>query len=206
MIKFNKSTHLTIIATFAIVFIVIYLYFTITDLRKLQGEVTRLRQKVATLEENAGSASQSCPLKPPVEQQPPPAKKAETTTSAAPMVIPLSPVIKEEDDDDDSSVLTEDIKKMLDADEDEAPAMPSSSPPVNEAPIHVEEGEKSETPSIELEQPKLESEPDTEIETKVVQEPEVVTQEAPPVVVSTETPKPTTTTRGGSTRKPKTTK
>ena len=205
MIKFNKSTHLTIIATFAIVFIVIYLYFTITDLRKLQGEVARLRQKIATLEENADSASQSCPLKPPSEQQPPPAKKAETNTSSASMVIPLSPVIKEEDDDDDSSVLTEDIKKMLDADEDETPTMPSSSPPVPKAPTHIEEGEKSETPSIELEQPKLES-ADTKIEAKVVQEPEVVTQEAPPVVVSTDTPKPTTTTRGGRTRKPKTTK
>lgn len=125
MFKFNKGTHLTILATFAIVFIVIYLYFTITDLRKLQGEVTRLRTKVAALEQS------SCPVQ---------EASAEAVSPAAapvpvPSVVPVPVVAAQEETE---SVLTEDIKKLLDDEEDEEDVEQTPPPPPSQEPEGTE--------------------------------------------------------------------
>ena len=40
--KFNKLTHLSIIVVLAIVFIVVYLYYTISDVKKIHSEVSKL--------------------------------------------------------------------------------------------------------------------------------------------------------------------
>ena len=146
MFKFNKGTHLTILATFAIVFIVIYLYFTITDLRKLQGEVTRLRTKVSALEESAATSSQvdSCPVqKPPtlVETVPTaPIVTAAATTTTSP--------------EDNESVLTEDIKKLLDDADDEQENEEHSGVPLPPPPPETttpEPEEQEQTPVVEQE-------------------------------------------------------
>lgn len=113
MLKLSKHTHLTIIGTFAVVFIVVYLYYTITDLRKVQADVARLTKQIASLESSLSSSS--CPA----PQQPPSASQAKALSSSAPAApsssVPKVPVaVKEMVMDDDESVATEDIKKLLD--------------------------------------------------------------------------------------------
>ncbi len=174
MFKFNKGTHLTILATFAIVFIVIYLYFTITDLRRLQNEVSRLRQKVSALEETTAVLPSSCPLQ---------ATHSAPLPTAAPIVSTAVSVSQvQQDDDDKSSVLTEDITKMLEAEEDDSEQLEPPSVTTVEAPV--------ETP-VPVEVTSTND---------VVSEESSTVAEVPPVV---DTPKPTTASRS---RKAKTTK
>ena len=40
--KFNKLTHLSIIVVLAVMFIVVYLYYTISDVKKIHNEVSKL--------------------------------------------------------------------------------------------------------------------------------------------------------------------
>lgn len=47
--KINTSTHLTILFTFAIIFVVIYLYYTIVDVRKITLDVKKISQDLAKL-------------------------------------------------------------------------------------------------------------------------------------------------------------
>lgn len=47
--KINTTTHLTILFTFAIIFVVIYLYYTIIDVRKISLDVKKLSQDIAKL-------------------------------------------------------------------------------------------------------------------------------------------------------------
>jgi hypothetical protein len=44
--KMNKLNHLSIISLFAIAFIVVYLYYTISDVKKIHSEVKRLTQDI----------------------------------------------------------------------------------------------------------------------------------------------------------------
>ena len=41
MIKINKTTHIMILSTFALIFVVVYLYYTINDVKKLSVEVKK---------------------------------------------------------------------------------------------------------------------------------------------------------------------
>jgi len=47
--KINTSTHLTILFTFAIIFVVIYLYYTIIDVRKISLDIKKLSQDITKL-------------------------------------------------------------------------------------------------------------------------------------------------------------
>lgn len=47
--KINSTTHMTILFTFALVFVVIYLYYTITDVRKMSAELKKVTQDIQTL-------------------------------------------------------------------------------------------------------------------------------------------------------------
>lgn len=46
MIKFNKSTHLMILFTFAIIFVVLYLYYTINDVKRMSNELKKITSDV----------------------------------------------------------------------------------------------------------------------------------------------------------------
>lgn len=99
MFKAGKSTHLTILATFAIVFIVIYLYYTITDLRKVQIDVAKLTKEVQALKSSAAVA--------PIQTHP---------MCIGDACIPPMPTMTFEPvgADDADSVATEEIKNILD--------------------------------------------------------------------------------------------
>lgn len=47
--KFNKLTHLSIIVVLAIVFIVVYLYYTISDVKKIHNEVSKLTNDITQM-------------------------------------------------------------------------------------------------------------------------------------------------------------
>jgi len=131
MFKLSKSTHLTVIATFAIVFIVIYLYYTITDLRKLQIEVSKLSKQVQSLQAPV-CAPQPTMVFTPID-----------VSSAEPPVA----VVQE---DDCTSVATEEIKNMIDESfEDteqvqEVETVPTGEP--EEAPVKPARARKSKKP------------------------------------------------------------
>lgn len=128
MFKFNKSTHITIISTFAIVFIVIYLYYTITDLRKLQIEVSKLSKQVQEL----NNSQQQCPLPQATMTFVPGTTSDHMTVPSA----PLQSIIEE----DTSSVSTDEIKQLLDqqeAEEEAATHIVDEPQDVVEAPIET---------------------------------------------------------------------
>jgi uncharacterized protein YoxC len=50
--KFNKFTHLSIIVFLSIVFIVIYLYYTISDVKKIHNEVRRLSSDIEKINQS----------------------------------------------------------------------------------------------------------------------------------------------------------
>lgn len=52
MMKFAKLNHMSIITLFAIAFIVVYLYYTISDVKKIHSEVKRMSQDIDKLNQS----------------------------------------------------------------------------------------------------------------------------------------------------------
>jgi hypothetical protein len=52
MMKFAKLNHMSIITLFAIAFIVVYLYYTISDVKKIHSEVRRMGQDIDKLNQS----------------------------------------------------------------------------------------------------------------------------------------------------------
>ena len=53
--KFNKLTHLSIIVVLAVMFIVVYLYYTISDVKKIHNEVSKLTQDIEKMNQSISS-------------------------------------------------------------------------------------------------------------------------------------------------------
>jgi hypothetical protein len=107
MFKIDKSTHMMIMFTFAIVFVVVYLYFTITDVRKMQRDMVRLSEEVLNLQKMLIKQQQPTQL---VQQVPkvqlPKVEVSEKTHSNE--IVP----------EDEDSVVTEDIRAALECSDD----------------------------------------------------------------------------------------
>jgi hypothetical protein len=124
MFKLDKNTHMMILFTFALVFVVIYLYYTITDVRKMQRDIARLSSEVSALANKQPTAPQVAPA-PPTAPVSPVVEIKECKPIVESKVATASST--EEDVLSESSVTTEDIKATLDsvdaedadADEDE---------------------------------------------------------------------------------------
>lgn len=123
MFKLDKNTHMMILFTFALVFIVIYLYYTITDVRKMQRDIARLTSEVSALTNKGPSnvpVSVSAPSPAPTSGQVPRASAPPPTPvvqikECKPVAESKTVVPVEEDAMSDSSVTTEDIKATLDS-------------------------------------------------------------------------------------------
>jgi hypothetical protein len=131
MLKFSKGTHFTIIGIFAITFVVVYLYYTITDLRKVQADVARLTKQVAAIEKQQVPPPQ-CAIAP--VSKPPTAPASKPSPTPSPVPAPPASVV-----DDDDSIATEEIKKLLhDAsssdDEEDVHVVQADEEPVESAP------------------------------------------------------------------------
>lgn len=159
MFKLNKTTHLMILFTFAIVFVVFYLYYTIndvkrlsSDVRKLSTDVSKLNQDLTNIIGSLGSLKNDVPA----------------GVKVNPLVVPISvPVVEpqveavvgtkgtelvlesdSEDEDDGSSVNTDELKKIITEND-------------------IEDEQEQEPETTELEQ---HSDPEPEVESDPVQE------------------------------------
>lgn len=144
MFKLDKNTHMMILFTFALIFVVIYLYYTISDVRKMQRDIARLTSEVSALVQKGGNVSATPPSTPSPSPQPvvPIVQIKECTTTSS---VPESVIMEEEVvenvenienvevvEDDASSVTTEDIKVTLDAEDDDETVVKSEEVTVHE--------------------------------------------------------------------------
>lgn len=131
MIKIDKSTHLMILFTFALVFITVYLYYVISDIRKLQAEVKRINEESESRKQVTAKEIESLTT---VVMQLSKNAKAQKSTVVETVEVPpvcVMPQVKEipvpKSDitvpesvtvDDNDSVVTEDIRETLNCDSD----------------------------------------------------------------------------------------
>lgn len=126
MLKVNKGVHFNILTIFAIVFVCVYLYYTISDLKKIAVEVKKHSQDIqnivaslTTLTKEVGDLKKCAAASR--------ASKVQVTISEAKETPTEAPR-----DDDESSVGTADVKNLLGdihEEDDEAPDSPSSEAP-----------------------------------------------------------------------------
>ena len=139
MFKLNKSTHMLILMTFTIVFVVVYMYYTIKDVKKMYTEVKKHEQDIQNLQKLDGDIKEIKNVlsmimgSGPVPDQiimphnatavhyapPPPQQHATSKQCNVPPPPPDSQMA------DDASIATEDIKKLVDDDDliDEEPEL-----------------------------------------------------------------------------------
>ena len=110
MLKLNKSIHFNILCIFAIVFVCVYLYYTITDVKKIAVEVKKHGQDIANIITSLATITKELgDLK----------KKAAACSVGG--VCQIKPVITaqevletvEEEEQDDDSVNTDEVKNLL---------------------------------------------------------------------------------------------
>lgn len=162
MAKLNKTTHLMILFTFAIVFIVIYLYYTIGDVKKMSSEVKRLTADVSRLNQDVqnilGNLKVGVPTcnvpavqQKPQQVQPVVVQPVVPQPVKAPVQQPAVVNDSESDDEDDdaSSVNTEELKKIIndveeDVEEDDEEGVDEAEK------ISVEDGGNTEAPKTSV--------------------------------------------------------
>lgn len=142
MFKLDKNTHMMVLFTFSLIFIVVYLYYTITDVRKMQREVKRISDELAQLQSKNSTATPPSPVpaSPPASNHVPvnvcvkattnevtvvdvsdQIKETETVIDQAPQVpaadqVTIDPITQFQDNE---SVVTEEIRDTLDCTDDE---------------------------------------------------------------------------------------
>lgn len=130
MFKIDKNTHMLILFTFALIFVVVYLYYTIIDVRKMQKEIKRLNDEIVALRKSP-SPPQPIVSHPQVttEQVPVKATKSKSESIQVPIVEITqtdSQVEKKNMSelldtvlDDADSVVTDEIRDTLNCTDDE---------------------------------------------------------------------------------------
>lgn len=128
--RFNKFTHLSLLVVFAIIFIVIYLYYTISDVKKIHQEVSKLTRDMEFLN---GSLQQmttalltntipiSTPSVPPAKLETEPVVNLDTTA--------LAPEQVQESNDEDDEVASQELQQIMESIEDEEEQEVNSSSP-----------------------------------------------------------------------------
>ncbi len=115
--RLAKLNHLSIITLFAIAFIVVYLYYTISDVKKIHSEVKRMSQDIEKLNQSITNITTSIL---PMLSFPTP-----TSSPQVPLVTKNQIVVAtannegNEDSDDDVSVGTQELTKIMETIEDE---------------------------------------------------------------------------------------
>lgn len=115
--RFNKFTHLSLLVVFAIIFIVIYLYYTISDVKKIHQEVSKLTRDMEFLN---GSLQQmtTALLTNTIPISTPSAPPANIETE--PPVAALAPEqVQESNDDEDEEVASQEIQQIMESIEDD---------------------------------------------------------------------------------------
>lgn len=117
--KFNKFTHLSIILVLAIVFIVVYLYYTISDVKKIHNEVSKLTGDITKLNTSISSITSTLSLMLTPQPTSAPQCSAPAPGGAAVCVMPPSPAFVGPAVDVESSVDSQELKTIMETIEDE---------------------------------------------------------------------------------------
>lgn len=115
--KFNRLTHFMIMVFFAITFVVVYLYYTIKDVKKITNEVQKLSKDVLTLSQSISSITSTLLTQTPVCYAP---TQHNTTTSNI-QITPKPTVSNQQTElqDDASSEAADDLHKIIETIDDE---------------------------------------------------------------------------------------
>ncbi len=117
MMKFAKLNHMSIITLFAIAFIVVYLYYTISDVKKIHSEVKRMSQDIDKLNQSITNITTTI-LPMLTFPSATPQQVPEVVNSPKPSNVhvqrPLSPSkINEDEDEDVVSVGSHELTKIM---------------------------------------------------------------------------------------------
>lgn len=118
--KFNKLTHLSIIVVLAIVFIVVYLYYTISDVKKIHNEVSKLTADISKMNASISNITNTLTAM----LAPQPASCAIGSSVGVCSVQPKSqhPSDVQHGGDDESSVNAQELQAIIETIEDEEQA------------------------------------------------------------------------------------
>lgn len=104
MLKINKSVHFNILCIVVVVFVCTYLYYTISDVKKIAAEVKKHTQDVNNIISSLATVTKELgDIK----------KKSATVCTLKENIVTPSVTIKEQFDDDASSVDTIEVKNLL---------------------------------------------------------------------------------------------
>jgi len=140
MIKFNKSTHLMILFTFAIIFVVLYLYYTINDVKRMSNELKKITSDVQKINldiqglnvalNNLNLATNNLIIQKqpqtqqissvfvkPVNSQSSGAKNDSSCQKQSPSAL-INDLEDDDEDDDATSVNTEELKNIINENDD----------------------------------------------------------------------------------------
>lgn len=115
--KFNKLTHFMIIVFLAVTFIVIYLYYTIKDVKKISADVQKLSKDVLSLSQSISSITSSLLTHAPVCYAP---STGSTTLNPPPPITPpnVQITVQQSFQPDDESVV-DDLHQIIETIDDE---------------------------------------------------------------------------------------
>ncbi len=121
--KFNKLTHFMIIVFLAVTFIVVYLYYTIKDVKKISTEVQKLSKEVLALSQSISSITTTLINQAPVCYAP------IATGVSVPQTVPVTSNIQVTVQDgtinDDESDDVDDLHQIIETIDDENTQAPN---------------------------------------------------------------------------------
>lgn len=157
--RFNKFTHLSLLVVFAIIFIVIYLYYTISDVKKIHQEVSKLTRDMEFLngslqQMTAALLTNTMPMATPgsvldiqtvSHVQPAKLETESVENPSTPAVAPEQ--VQESNDDDDDEVASQELQQIMESikDDEEQEEQNASSPNVDINSIDVVDATESIT-------------------------------------------------------------
>ena len=124
MFKLNKTTHMMILMTFTIVFVVVYIYYVIRDVKKIHGDVKKQSVEITGLaseiQEIKSVVSGMLASPPPLQMMPMPVPMPAPAPVKVPVAVAVAVAVeKDEDEEEDvASVATDDIKKLVEDEEE----------------------------------------------------------------------------------------
>lgn len=117
--KFNRLTHFMIIVFLAVTFIVVYLYYTIKDVKKISTEVHKLSQDVLTLSQSITSITNTLISQAPQCYAQPISSNVTQPSQTAPSSSIQVTVQEAQLDDGYESDAVDDLHKIIETIEDE---------------------------------------------------------------------------------------
>lgn len=127
MFKIDKTTHVLILLTFSTIFVSIYMYYTIYDVKQLSKKVTSLSTEVLNLKVKVDMNDSNSKR---VSEQPPATKSIPEVVKSCPIVIKSEPVVPKSEpvqtvynvtaphNSDNDSVNTDELKKIINDSDD----------------------------------------------------------------------------------------